>query len=524
MTDQDVSTKVLDHLGIIAGVVGEMGLVEKINQRLSETRQVSMGDRVKAMILNGLGFMDDRLYMFERFLDNKPVERLFSSDVKASHFNDDALGRCLDRIAEYGGTKLFSELAFEIGMENGLLGKTAHIDSTSLSLYGEYAGIERDNDAVRPKQGYAKNHRFDLQQMVLNLATTGASGLPVCMEAHSGNAADQVILMNAAQRMKTFCQSLGNAPAFMVVADSAIYDACLSSRDGMKWLTRAPERHKFIRKMTEQTDSDIAWQDLSNGYRYAASQATYKGVSQRFILVHSDQAYQRESKTLEKRLKKMEQEKKGELWHLRKQVFGCDQDAQKAIKSFQKSLKILSADLTVLPILGHKKSGRPAKNTPKSIEGFRVSGTIAVDTAAVEKKKTGMGRFVLATNELDPAVLPNDHILATYKEQSSVEGGFKLIKDHQFEVGSVFLKKPSRISALMVIMTLCLMVYALAQHHIRKTLANHDDAIPNQLKKTTNTPTMKWVCRLFHGVHVVSLSSNGITSQIVANLDDKIPS
>ena len=73
MTDQDVSTKVLDHLGIIAGMVEEMGLVEKLNRRLSETRQVSMGDRVKAMILNGLGFMDDRLYMFDRFLDNKPV-------------------------------------------------------------------------------------------------------------------------------------------------------------------------------------------------------------------------------------------------------------------------------------------------------------------------------------------------------------------------------------------------------------------------------------------------------------------
>jgi transposase len=69
-------------------------------------------------------FMDDRLYMFPEFLENKPVDRLFGSDVQAAYFNDDSLGRCLDAISEYGVTKLFSERAFEIGVEQRLLGAT----------------------------------------------------------------------------------------------------------------------------------------------------------------------------------------------------------------------------------------------------------------------------------------------------------------------------------------------------------------------------------------------------------------
>ncbi len=50
-----------------------------------------MGQRVAAMIQNGLGFMNDRLYMFSAFLENEPVDRLFDPDVTADHFNDDAL-------------------------------------------------------------------------------------------------------------------------------------------------------------------------------------------------------------------------------------------------------------------------------------------------------------------------------------------------------------------------------------------------------------------------------------------------
>jgi transposase len=64
-----------------------------------------------ALILNGLGFSRDRLYLVPRFFHNKPVERLIGPGVRAEDLNDDALGRGLDEIAEYGTTRLFAELA-----------------------------------------------------------------------------------------------------------------------------------------------------------------------------------------------------------------------------------------------------------------------------------------------------------------------------------------------------------------------------------------------------------------------------
>ncbi len=48
--------------------------------------KVTMGQRVAAMILNGLGFIDDRLYMFPEFLENKPVDRLFGSHGRTHNY------------------------------------------------------------------------------------------------------------------------------------------------------------------------------------------------------------------------------------------------------------------------------------------------------------------------------------------------------------------------------------------------------------------------------------------------------
>ena len=137
--------KALDHLGLVAVTLEKIGLIKKIDQRLPLAKpKTIMGQRVAAMIFNGLGFVDDRLYMFPEFLHNKPVDRLFDGDVKAENFNDDALGRCLDSIYAYGTTKIFSEVAFEIGIEQGFLGRSFNIDTTSLTVHGVNTSNQRD--------------------------------------------------------------------------------------------------------------------------------------------------------------------------------------------------------------------------------------------------------------------------------------------------------------------------------------------------------------------------------------------
>jgi transposase len=77
---------------------------------------------------------------------------------------------------------------------------------------------------------------------------------------------------------------------------------------------------------------------------------------------------------------------------------------------------------------------------------------------AVEQKSY----FILATNTNENE-LSSIEVLTHYKAQSAVEGGFRFIKDHLFFVSSLFIKNPSKIDALLMVLTLSLLVYSIAQ-------------------------------------------------------------
>jgi len=115
-------------------------------------------------------------------------------------------------------------------------------------------------------------------------------------------------------------------------------------------------------------------------------------------------------------------------------------------------------------------------------------------------------------------VLCNHDLLKQYKEQSCVESGFKFVKNNSFELDSFFLKTPSRISALMMVMTLCLMVYNFAQYHLRQCLEEHDEVLPNQLGKPVKNPTMKWIAELMNIIAVVTIISNNQKHRVVTNV------
>ncbi len=109
-------------------------------------------------------------------------------------------------------------------------------------------------------------------------------------------------------------------------------------------------------------------------------------------------------------------------------------------------------------------------------------------------------------------------VLSQYKEQSSVESGFKFIKNNAFELDSFYLKTPRRIGALIMIMTLCLMVYNFAQYHMRKCMKDNDDVLPNQVGKPVKNPTMKWIAELMNMIAVVTIHMDDNRHRVVTNV------
>ncbi len=65
------------------------------------------------MVLNGLGFVNQRLYLVPSFFESKPVDRLIGWGILPEHLNDDVLGRALGSLYERGVTELYSIVALE---------------------------------------------------------------------------------------------------------------------------------------------------------------------------------------------------------------------------------------------------------------------------------------------------------------------------------------------------------------------------------------------------------------------------
>ncbi len=130
----------LDHLGIVAGLIDEIGIVELLNERLGidPRERVSIGVVVKAMLLNGLGFVSAPLYLFEEFFKGKATEQLLGTGIKAEHLNDDRLGKALDELYATGLSDLFLSVSLQAAQRFEVKIETAHLDSTSFHVDGEY--------------------------------------------------------------------------------------------------------------------------------------------------------------------------------------------------------------------------------------------------------------------------------------------------------------------------------------------------------------------------------------------------
>jgi transposase len=105
----------------------------------------------------------------------KPTERLLGPGIFPEHLNDDTLGRALDALYETGVTELFRDLAAHAAQVLGLTGRIAPLDATSFHVDGRYNSDESEpvEGVVHIRQGYSRDHRPELNQVVLDLMAQG---------------------------------------------------------------------------------------------------------------------------------------------------------------------------------------------------------------------------------------------------------------------------------------------------------------------------------------------------------------
>ena len=521
--DIRVETQNLDHLGLVAGMCDEIGLTDAIDAacgQQAKNKHLTYGECVKCMILNGLGFVGRTLYLYSEYFEDKPTDLLIRPSVRHQHIDDNVLGRTLDKLFQIGVTDLYTKIALSVVKHLGIQVSSLHLDSTSFHVDGAYEDLLGQGESrIQIIPGYRRDHRPDLNQVVLQLITSNQGNIPLFMQAASGNSTDKNTFAEIVQEHLASFQAAVNHRHF--VGDSALYTPdALAAIVAAKshFVTRVPMQISQAKELIRHT-TPSEMTPIGEEYRAKESTSSYAGIEQRWIVIFSQAAYDRECKTPSKNFEKGKEKEIKAFKKLATEIFSCPKDAEKHLKKFVKTLKYTDlADATVIEVQKHPTVGRPKKDTQPTTVGYQIIGAISPSLEKHQELEKSKGFFILATNDIDNQNFPADEVLKTYKSQQSVERGFRFLKSPDFLVSSFFLKKPERIEALLMVMTLCLLIYSALEYKVRQKLRETGEHFPNQLRKPSQNPTTRWIFFCFLGLHVVLL--NGQKRQ-VTNLKEK---
>lgn len=146
----EIDVQDINHLGIIAGIVDEIGIVEIINRLLGTHSQeeVSAGHVVKALILNCLGFLTAPLYLWSQMFEGKATEHLMGRGGQPEHLNDSRIGRVLEQLYTQGLSRVFVEIALAAVLKCDVSSARLHLDGSSLYVHGQYRNDEASSEPV----------------------------------------------------------------------------------------------------------------------------------------------------------------------------------------------------------------------------------------------------------------------------------------------------------------------------------------------------------------------------------------
>src|SRR5215467_2243386 len=514
----------VQHLPIVKAYADKIGLVEVINQLVPTEMAVDPGTIVLGMILDTLSGRSP-LYRLEEFFAHQDTALLLGQTIAPEAFNDDTVGRVLERLYATGTMKVFTACAVRADQVCHFDKRYVHFDTTSVSVYGAYLPPEGQQEHEVPftiTHGYSKDKRPDLKQFVFATLCVDRA-IPIWGTPEDGNASDKTVNNTLLSNIATFLGKHGVAPgAYIYVADAALVtEENLAALGDTLFITRLPATYSECGRLIAEAVAHNTWEAVGvlahpkatkhravTSYKASAGEVTLYGTAYRAVVVHSSTQDKRRQQRLARDLQAAYSTIQTTVRTAEQQTYVCRADAEAAAVQLR---AVLSAyhlvDVTVeeRPVYGR---GRPSSHKPRPVTAmlYRLKTTIRPHTERSSRLEEEKGCFVRLTNVPTAGHLTHSarELLPVYKEQHGTEQNYGLLKDPVI-VNSLFLKKPERIEALGGVVVLALLLWRLMERQQRAHVESTGRPLPGWAKKATERPTAFMMVTKFAGVIVVKL-------------------
>ena len=516
-------------LPVLSAMCEKTGLIELIDCKVGKqgNRIVSSGNAIKAMMMNIVSGRKP-LYRLESFYEKADTEKLFGEGVTPEHLNDDTMARALDDLYEVGAKKVMTELAMLIIKRFDIPVTSIHADTTSKSVYGEYEACEYDDKLLQIKRGYNKDHRPDLKQLLFGLGVT-KDRIIVAGDVTDGNTSDKEWNKDILKELRKSMKEYGLRD-FIYVADSAaVTEEMLKGLSGdgeteveIPFVTRLPGTYHLEKELRQKAAANkdkwidagkFSEKDGAASYKIQAFTDKLYDKEYHFVVCSSDHLDTRKQKKLRKLIDEEKDFITSTAKKFEKQEFYCQADAEESFRRIikQANIKYHEVSLKIEAKEQFKKKqgrGRCSKYDVREKETLYLPNvSIYEDEASIEELKDEIGMFVLVTSAIEQLNIEPADVLKEYKEQTSVETSFRVLKDPLF-IDELFVKTPQRVEALGYVMLMALMLLTLLERTVRVNLKNSkegDGRVKIIGQVYTDKPTGKGIIDTFENITVIAI-------------------
>ena len=497
--------------------------MEGVNDIVSSQMDLQPGVVVQAMVLDTLSGRSP-LYRLKEFLADRDVELLVGEDLPANAFSDVNVGRSLDAIFEAGPSKIVTALGVRATGTFALDTSVPSYDTTSTSLWGDYRDCEADTPPPGSviTWGHSKDKRPDLKQFMTELLCVDR-GVPIFGRTLDGNSSDKTSNNVVLSRISSIMAKHGLGPgAFVYAADSAmVTESNLKALGPNLFVSRLPANYKECeRAICVAVDSD-EWthigqlsETVTRGNRPCAQYKAFETTvtlyekTYRAVVIHSSSHDKRRQKRYDKLVASSEKSIRDALKKM-PDLYACEPDAKRAVAQAEKlSDRLHHVRVSIYPEEVRKR-GRPPKHAPAPTRTrYRRVGDVSENIAGVARLRELAGCFVLLSNVSieGEGAMDGAGLLRTYKGQYGVESDFAFLKDPLI-VNDIFLKTPSRIDALGMVLIIALMVWRLMERSMRTYVKNTRTLLPGWAGRATDKPTSFMMTTVMAGIMVARVGA-----------------
>jgi transposase len=432
-----------------------------------------------------------------------------------SKINDDRLGRSLDRLFEGDRSTLQTQVVLSMVKTFNLKMEQIHSDTTSITISGSYNNQEPK--AVQLKRGHSKAHRPDLKQLVYSLCVSRDGAVPIHFKTYDGNRSDDTIQWDTWSSIRTLLQR----PDFIFVGDSKLcVEETMKKIDDEHGLfvTVVPRTRGEVKEFLKAlTDGDVRWEQILrkrsrlSGSEFDTFEAAIGPFRLRegFIVFWYRSSQKRKRDLMERNDRIGRAIERLENLNLERIRGPKTEDAiRKRIDAILIRYKVtdwLKVEIKIDTEDDFKAltRGKPSEETryrrvTKKIPRLHIQRNVE----AIACSQLMDGIFPIATNTKGNAL----EVLKIYKYQPQIEKRHALLKS-TFAVAPIWLKKNTRIEALMFVEYLAQTVAALIERELREAMLNQDIKFLQSLpeNRASQAPTFDQLLRLFENRNIHEL-------------------